>query len=453
MSIFRKVKENGIRLRWVHIIIIIFTAVISFFMLYETFRFSAAFEDVTGATDEFIELQKDADGLMNASDYLTQEVQDFTVTTEKIHLINYFEEAEETKRREKAIEKMKDITGEGTAYKFLHNAMNESLDLMQTEYYAMKLITIACEIEYIPDEVEKVELTKQDAALSNSEKIKLAQRMVHDTTYHRKKEVIRTNMESCLVELEKQTHIIQDEANEKLETRLNNIRVIIFIQLAIIIVILIMTSVLVILPMLRGVYSIKKDEKLPVKGAYEFRYLAKTYNSMYEAFKKSIASLNYEASHDKLTGLYNRAGYDVLSRSVDLGTTAVLMIDVDKFKDINDQYGHDVGDKILQKFARVLRKTFRSEDYICRIGGDEFVVFMMHVTDELRDLIILKTKQINSALADVSDELPPASASIGIAFGHDAPDMETLLKHADEALYNVKENGRGGGSFYDPGRI
>ena len=453
MSIFRKVKENGIRLRWVHIIIIIFTAVISFFMLYETFRFSAAFEDVTGATDEYIELQKDADGLMNASDYLTQEVQGFTVTTEKIHLINYFEEAEETKRREKAIEKMKDITGEGTAYKFLHNAMNESLDLMQIEYYAMKLITIACEIEYIPDEVEKVELTKQDAALSNSEKIKLAQRMVHDTTYHRKKEVIRTNMESCLVELEKQTHIIQDEANEKLETRLNNIRVIIFIQLAIIIVILIMTSVLVILPMLRGVYSIKKDEKLPVKGAYEFRYLAKTYNSMYEAFKKSIASLNYEASHDKLTGLYNRAGYDVLSRSVDLGTTAVLMIDADKFKDINDQYGHDVGDKILQKFARVLRKTFRSEDYICRIGGDEFVVFMMHVTDELRDLIILKTKQINSALADASDELPPASASIGIAFGHDAPDMETLLKHADEALYNVKENGRGGGSFYDPGRI
>lgn len=453
MSIFRKVKENGIRLRWVHIIIIIFTAVISFFMLYETFRFSAAFEDVTGATDEFIELQKDADGLMNASDYLTQEVQNFTVTAEKIHLIHYFEEAEETKRREKAIEKMKDITGEGTAYKFLHNAMNESLDLMQTEYYAMKLITIACEIEYIPDEVEKVELTKQDAALSNSEKIKLAQRMVHDTTYHRKKEVIRTNMESCLVELEKQTHIIQNEANEKLETRLNAIRVIIFIQLAIIIVILIMTSVLVILPMLRGVHSIKKDEKLPVKGAYEFRYLAKTYNSMYEAFKKSIASLNYEASHDKLTGLYNRAGYDVLSRSVDLGTTAVLMIDADKFKDINDQYGHDVGDKILQKFARVLRKTFRSEDYICRIGGDEFVVFMMHVTDELRDLIILKTKQINSALADVSDELPPASASIGIAFGHDAPDMETLLKHADEALYNVKENGRGGGSFYDPGRI
>ena len=453
MSIFRKVKENGIRLRWVHIIIILFTAVISFFMLYETFRFSAAFEDVTGATDEYIELQKDADGLMNASDYLTQEVQNFTVTAEKIHLIHYFEEAEETKRREKAIEKMKDITGEGTAYKFLHNAMNESLDLMQTEYYAMKLITIACEIEYIPDEVEKVELTKQDAALSNSEKIKLAQRMVHDTTYHRKKEVIRTNMESCLVELEKQTHIIQDEANEKLETRLNAIRVIIFIQLAIIIVILIMTSVLVILPMLRGVYSIKKDEKLPVKGAYEFRYLAKTYNSMYEAFKKSIASLNYEASHDKLTGLYNRAGYDVLSRSVDLGTTAVLMIDADKFKDINDQYGHDVGDKILQKFARVLRKTFRSEDYICRIGGDEFVVFMMHVTDELRDLIILKTKQINSALADASDELPPASASIGIAFGHDAPDMETLLKHADEALYNVKENGRGGGSFYDPGRI
>lgn len=449
MSIFRKIKENGIRLRWVHIIIIIFTAVIAFFMLFETFRFSAAFEDVTGATDEFIELQKDADGLMNASDYLTQEVQNFTVTGEKIHLIHYFEEAEETKRREKAIEKMKEITGESTAYTLLNNAMTESLDLMQTEYYAMKLVTIACEIDNIPQEVRNVELKKQDAELSGDEKMKLAQKIVHDTTYHRKKDTIRSNMEKCLTELEKQTHIIQNKANDNLEKRLNAIRVVIFVQLAITVIILVMTSLLVIMPIIRGVYSIKKDEQLPVEGSYEFRYLAKTYNSMYEAFKKSIASLNYEASHDKLTGLYNRAGYDVLSRSIDLQSTAVLMIDADKFKEINDHHGHDVGDKILQKIARVLKNTFRSEDYICRIGGDEFVVFMMHVSDELRDLIILKTKQINNALADVSDGLPSVSLSIGIAFGHDAPDTKTLLKHADEALYNVKEHGRCKGCFYE----
>jgi diguanylate cyclase (GGDEF)-like protein len=327
--------------------------------------------------------------------------------------------------------------------------MTESLDLMQTEYYAMKLVTIACEIDNIPQEVRNVELKKQDAELSGDEKMKLAQKIVHDTTYHRKKDTIRSNMEKCLTELEKQTHIIQNKANDNLEKRLNAIRVVIFVQLAITVIILVMTSLLVIMPIIRGVYSIKKDEQLPVEGSYEFRYLAKTYNSMYEAFKKSIASLNYEASHDKLTGLYNRAGYDVLSRSIDLQSTAVLMIDADKFKEINDHHGHDVGDKILQKIARVLKNTFRSEDDICRIGGDEFVVFMMHVSDELRDLIILKTKQINNALADVSDGLPSVSLSIGIAFGHDAPDTETLLKHADEALYNVKEHGRSKGCFYE----
>ena len=464
MSIFRKVKENGIRLRWVHIIIIIFTAVISFFMLYETFRFSAAFEDVTGATDEYIELQKDADGLMNASDYLTQEVQDFTVTAEKIHLIHYFEEAEETKRREKAIEKMKDITGEGTAYKFLHNAMNESLDLMQTEYYAMKLITIACEIEYIPDEVEKVELTKQDAALSNSEKIKLAQRMVHDTTYHRKKEVIRTNMESCLVELEKQTHIIQNEANEKLETRLNAIRVIIFIQLAIIIVILIMTSVLVILPMLRGVYSIKKDEKLPVKGAYEFRYLAKTYNSMYEAFKKSIASLNYEASHDKLTGLYNRRKLEELMNErverARLGRGfAAIMMDVDNFKRINDTLGHSTGDIALAETARLLKRSVRSGDAVARFGGDEFFVLL-----DIEDASELEEVVARIAEEEETFTKEDHAYKLALSKGYDVFDPEkfetvqAFEEHLDALMYENKrlrhsqEKSLAGGSSFPKNR-
>ena len=109
-------------------------------------------------------------------------------------------------------------------------------------------------------------------------------------------------------------------------------------------------------------------------GSYEFRYLAKTYNKMYEAFKQSIENLNYEASHDSLTGVYNRAGYDVVKQSLDLKSTAVLIIDADNFKKINDMYGHLVGDQVLKKIEDALRAAFRSEDYICRVGGDEFWV-------------------------------------------------------------------------------
>jgi diguanylate cyclase (GGDEF)-like protein len=326
--------------------------------------------------------------------------------------------------------------------------MSESVELMQSEYYAMKLVVQAKEIEHIPDEVKNIELKSKHAAMSSDEKMKTAQMLVHDTTYYQAKDRIRTNMQRCLNELEKQTHAAQNKADEKLENRLNNIRVVIFVQLGAIILILSMTTLLIIMPMMRGVHNIKKDEMMPVEGAYEFRYLAIAYNKMYDEFKKSIASLNYDASHDKLTGLYNRAGYDILSKSIDLKTTAVMLIDADKFKEINDTYGHAVGDKILQKVAAILKKTFRSEDYICRIGGDEFIVFMKHVSEELQDLIILKSKQINEALTDTSDGLPPVSMSIGVAFGTNEQSTQTMIKHADEALYNVKKRGRCGCSFY-----
>ena len=449
MSIFRKVKEKGIPLRTTHIIMIVLTAIAAFILLFETFRFSNAFDDVSTATDKYIELQKDANELMNASDYLTQEVQCFTVTGEKIYMNLYFEEADENKHREKALEKLKKISGESKAYTLLSKSMSNSLELMQTEYYAMKLVVIAREIDYVPKKVENVQLTDEDSALSSELKMKKAQDLVHNTAYHRKKDLIRNNMEQCLAELEKQTHGAQDEAYDKLDRQVNAIRVLIFVQLGAIILILVMTSVLIISPILRGVHMISKDEQLPVKGSYEFRYLAMTYNKMYDAFKKSIASLNYDASHDKLTGLYNRAGCDILSKSIDLKTTAVLLVNADKFKEINDTHGHAVGDKVLQKLARVLKKTFRSEDYICRIGGDEFVVFMMHVSEELKDLIRLKTKQINDALADTSDDIPPISTSIGVAFGHKEHSVSTMLKHADTALYTVKAGGRSGCCFYE----
>ncbi len=171
---------------------------------------------------------------------------------------------------------------------------------------------------------------------------------------------------------------------------------------------------------------------------------------MYEAFKKNIAHLNYDASHDKLTGLYNRAGFDVLRESVELETTAVLMVDADNFKDINDCYGHDTGDKVLRKIADILRHTFRSEDYICRIGGDEFVIFMVHVSPDLRHLIESKAKYINEQLAVTNDHLPEISVSIGVAFGKNAPSGEEVVKFADKALYHRKENGRKGCSFYEP---
>jgi diguanylate cyclase (GGDEF)-like protein len=146
----------------------------------------------------------------------------------------------------------------------------------------------------------------------------------------------------------------------------------------------------------------------------EFRYLASAYNKMYEKNKSSIERLNFQASHDELTGAYNRTGYDFLLSNIDLKTTYMMLLDVDNFKSINDTYGHETGDMILVKLVNVLKSIFRDDDCICRIGGDEFVIFMVHSGSMNRKLIESKIGQINLELQKTNDGLPPVSISVGI---------------------------------------
>ena len=169
-----------------------------------------------------------------------------------------------------------------------------------------------------------------------------------------------------------------------------------------------------------------------------------------EAFyKKDVERLSNQASHDAQTGLYNRFGYDFLISELELSTVYLLMVDVDDFKTVNDNYGHEVGDRMLIKIADTLKKNFRSDDCICRVGGDEFVVVMTHANIGLRALVKAKVEKINRELADTADGLPPISVSVGITFGSEASDAIELLKLADLAMYELKRDGKHGYRFSD----
>lgn len=449
MHLFKRVREDGISLRVTHIIMLILALGVTGSLLYETYETSSAYNELSRATEEYIGLRYSVSELMDASDYLTDKVQRFTVTCDGRFMTEYFEEADHARRRDKALEKLREADDESKAYDRLKMAMDESVALMDTEYYAMRLTAEAGGITDLPAEIGAVSLSAEDSALTSDEKIRLAQTLVHNDEYYSRKQRIRSDMNSCLEYLESNIHSRQTGSSAEMEYRLKMSRVLIVIQSAVVVFLLWITSYLGINPILKGVQKIREDSKIPIIGSYEFRYLARTYNKMYEAYKKSISNLNYDASHDKLTGLYNRAGYDVLSSSVDLKTTAALLIDADKFKEVNDTYGHQVGDKVLKKIAAALKHTFRSEDYICRLGGDEFVVFMLHMEEEHRELVRLKADLINSALSRQEDGLPPVSVSIGAAFGKDAANIKELMDHADKALYMVKEAGRNGCCFYD----
>ena len=171
---------------------------------------------------------------------------------------------------------------------------------------------------------------------------------------------------------------------------------------------------------------------------------------MEENYRRTLESLNYKASHDDLTGLLNRAGYEVILSSLDTERVCLVLIDADDFKNINDCYGHETGDRILVKIADSLKRNFRKTDSICRMGGDEFVVIMPRGDNDLHLMISAAVDEVNRELSDVRDGLPPISISVGIADGSQTSNRVTLFEYADRAMYECKREGKNGYRFYAP---
>ncbi len=165
--------------------------------------------------------------------------------------------------------------------------------------------------------------------------------------------------------------------------------------------------------------------------------------------------LRHLVRHDPLTGLPNRILFnDRFQQALLLArrraeVVAVMLLDVDKFKVINDTFGHDAGDQLLQEFARRLRSRLRNADTMARLGGDEFAVILPGLRHA--DEAVLAADRMIASLREpieISGTSVLASVSIGIAlFPVSGMDEASLLKKADEALYRVKERGRNGFAF------
>ena len=167
------------------------------------------------------------------------------------------------------------------------------------------------------------------------------------------------------------------------------------------------------------------------------------------ASKASEQRISFLAYHDGLTGLENRLGLrakldEMLHSSTRRGgSLAVLMIDLDRFKHVNDTLGHDVGDELLVEIARRLRSTVRSCDVVARLGGDEFVLVLDDLPDEscVTAAVQKLVRQLRGNFR-LSDRAVYTTCSIGISrFPKDGTDGSTLLKHADLAMYTAKAHG------------
>lgn len=174
--------------------------------------------------------------------------------------------------------------------------------------------------------------------------------------------------------------------------------------------------------------------------------------------KLSEETIHHLAYHDALTDLPNRRMYiqhvtkEIMQAKRFQSNMAVLFLDMDRFKDINDSFGHDVGDLLLIETARRLQACVEQGDIVARLGGDEFTILLRQIKEQPQAEMV--AQRIMAELQkpfDLNGHLMSISCSIGIAlFPQDGDQAEDLLKRADTALYSVKSQGRNGYAFFDP---
>jgi len=162
-----------------------------------------------------------------------------------------------------------------------------------------------------------------------------------------------------------------------------------------------------------------------------------------------LLRLYRQATHDQLTGLLNRhALLDLMEKGDNPEQRwqpfAVFLLDLDHFKKVNDQYGHAIGDKVLQAFAEVLRENSQSRDRIARYGGEEFLLIrygddlqaFYEQAEQLRNATMAKT------VSSLDDQPVSCTVSIGLTLAQEGESLDATIQRADEALYTAKEQGR-----------
>lgn len=447
---------KGLRIRTLSLWIVVGTILVSILIGDGIVNVMHKHQELAGMTTEYIMAQEDARNMALGSDYLTEQVRLYTITKDRNYADAYFTEIEVTKRREKSLQQLERHLQEDDdgAVQLSKDALQLSNDLTDLEIHSMKLTaqSVGEDLSKLSPKIQDYPLTAEEERYTAQEKSKKASDLVFGEEYQDMKQQIGEKIAGVT------EHVMSicDAQQEKSEKAMKNalIRQSIYTILVVLLVIFsyVMIAVLILKPIRIYINCIKNNSLLEITGAYEFKYLAATYNNVYEMSQAQQSILRQKAERDALTGLLNRRSFDQLKeqfRNVSK-PIALLLIDVDQFKTINDTYGHDVGDQALVKVANALKNHFRRADYVLRIGGDEFAVIMEKIRPDKERIVSYKLDEINWTLQHPKEEnFPKLSISVGIAFS-DKGYQDELFHQADVALYQTKADGRCGYTFCRP---
>ena len=447
---------KGFRIQSLSLWLVAFTLIISVLIGIGIVQVMKDYYELAQRTREYVFAQEDARDLLFGSNYLTDQARLYAVTKDHDYAEAYFTEVHESRRRDLALEALEvHLRGRNEdALNTSKEAMELSNALMVLEIHSMKLAALSAgeDMGSLAREIQDYQLTGEELSWTAQQQADASIELVFGEEYRAMKGQIEAKMSDVTRSVIEICERDQAESEGTMKNAL--IRQSIYTVLVVILVIFsyIMIAVLILRPIRIYVNCIKNNNFLEITGAYEFKYLAATYNNVYEMTMEQQNMLRKKAERDALTGLLNRQAFEQLKSQLRISSEplAFLIIDVDVFKSINDNYGHDVGDQALIKVARLLDENFRKVDYVLRIGGDEFAVIMEKTGPDKKPIIRSKIEAINEILQHPEDEavFPKYSVSVGIAFSEKGF-YDDLFQQTDQALYQTKENGRCGYKFYE----
>lgn len=442
---------KGVKIRTCNYAMILAALILYGFLVYLTVQVFSRYESMSAATEDYVRCEQDAAMVEKGSDDLTAAVRAYVVTGQPRWAEAYFEEANVNRGRDRGLENLKQYHPDDDIQRYLEAALGYSNDLMEREIYAMALAARARgeSLEKLPAEMRAVELSEEDMALDMRGGLERAVDLVFGDGYQDAKALIMNNIDFCLDSTMRELENNHVDSTEQLHAAISQQRVCLTLLFVMNVLMFAFVSALIIRPLHIYIQNIKDQRVLDITGAYEFKYLALTYNNIFEVNAANEAVLRDQAERDALTGIMNRGSFDRLQESLRdrPGPMTIAIVDVDNFKQVNDTYGHVVGDQVLVKVAKMLSNCFRNSDFVARMGGDEFCVVLTGSSAELEKTVKQKLEGLNELLRERGDGLPAVTLSAGVAGSETGLD-NALGRRADEALYVSKNHGRAQCTLY-----
>lgn len=448
-----KTGKKEIRVERLSVFLIVFETIFVIISIICSGVTATKYNSIDHLNKEYIQMQHDVAEIGDASDYLTARCRQYVMTGEGQYAFDYFEEINVAKRRENALASVhvavSDVGIQTNHY--LDQALEESNKLAETELRAMALVYLAQGTDgNIPEEILGYELSKEEQEMTSDQKEYLAGKLVFSMDYSKHKETITKLVEDASKDILDKTRTYVDVCSREYHTASITLKVMLAACAVLFVIIVVALFTLILIPIKKSIASIEKEELIEYGRGYELNYLARAFNHLHSNNIREKLRLKYTAERDGLTKLLNRNGYEEITKYLTGKDEpiALIIIDADKFKDVNDGFGHEAGDIALKRIADLLLECFRNEDYVFRYGGDEFLVIMTDINIQKKNVIAGKLRHLNEVLiSENKPGGPQLTLSMGAAFSENGFSQE-LFKQADKALYKTKENGRCGFNFY-----